>query len=71
MTPLILLCAAHAALCDAHHNRMAWPLPAVASPMQCISAAQMTAPTLAIRPRHDVRRGNDRMVVVCVGIGRN
>ena len=66
MTPWLVICALHAPQCDRQHNRAAWPLPAVASPLACIMAAQMAAPNLAIKPRHDLRRGNDRLVVLCV-----
>lgn len=66
MIPWIVICALHAPVCDKQHNRAAWPLPRVEGPLSCIMGAQMAAPTLAVRPRHDVRRGNDRMVVICV-----
>ena len=66
MTPWLIICALHAPVCDKHHNRAAWPLPAVSTPMACIMAAQMAAPGLAVRPRRNVRYGDDRMVVVCV-----
>ena len=66
MVPWIILCSIHAITCDIHHNRAAWPLPAVSTPMACIMAAQMAAPGLAVRPRRNVRYGDDRMVVVCV-----
>ena len=64
MTPLVLICAAHAALCDLHHNRAAWPLPKVTSFMEC-AMVQVDLPKLAIAPRHNLRKGNDRVVIVC------
>ena len=66
ITPWIILCAVHAPICDMHHNRMAWPLPGVSSSMECIMSVQVVASKIAAAPRHNVRYGDDRIVVVCV-----
>lgn len=66
MTPWIILCALHASVCDRYHNRAAWPLPSVVGPMACVMSAQMAAPHLAIRPLHNLRYGDDRVVLLCV-----